>query len=83
MCVKLDLTDKRNKADGLVQESTKAPAAAGEIHGDFEKGFVMAEVMHFADLKEAGTEVRCAAVLRVCVCMCGECADVGAGCRVR
>ena len=26
--------------------------AAGRIHGDFEKGFIMAEVMKFNDFKE-------------------------------
>ena len=28
----------------VVQKGTKAPQAAGRIHGDFEKGFIMAEV---------------------------------------
>lgn len=39
-----------------VQKGTKAPQAAGRIHTDFEKGFIMAEVMHFADFKEEGSE---------------------------
>lgn len=39
-----------------IQKATKAPQAAGRIHTDFEKGFIMAEVMHFADFKEEGTE---------------------------
>jgi ribosome-binding ATPase YchF (GTP1/OBG family) len=30
--------------------------AAGTIHGDFERGFICAEVMTYADLKELGTE---------------------------
>lgn len=34
----------------------KAPQAAGTIHSDFEKKFVCAELMSFADLKEAGSE---------------------------
>lgn len=38
------------------QKGTKAPQAAGRIHTDFEKGFIMAEVMHFPDFKEEGTE---------------------------
>lgn len=38
------------------QKGTKAPQAAGRIHGDFEKGFIMAEVMAFNDFKEAGSE---------------------------
>ncbi|KAK6624987.1 hypothetical protein RUM43_005278 [Polyplax serrata] len=30
--------------------------AAGKIHTDFEKGFIMAEVMKFDDFKEEGSE---------------------------
>merc|ERR1711860_427725 len=37
-------------------KNTKAPQAAGRIHTDFEKGFIMAEVMKFNDFKEHGTE---------------------------
>jgi hypothetical protein len=33
----------------------KAPQAAGVIHTDFEKGFIKAEVVSFADLVEAGS----------------------------
>merc|ERR1712212_1206035 len=39
-----------------IQKGTKAPGAAGKIHTDFEKGFIMAEVMKYADFKEAGSE---------------------------
>eukprot|EP00096_Caligus_rogercresseyi_P009896 TRINITY_DN3464_c0_g1_i1.p1 TRINITY_DN3464_c0_g1~~TRINITY_DN3464_c0_g1_i1.p1 ORF type:complete len:399 (-),score=132.78 TRINITY_DN3464_c0_g1_i1:103-1299(-) len=35
---------------------TKAPQAAGRIHTDFEKGFIMAEVMKFEDFKAEGSE---------------------------
>ncbi|KAH9637747.1 hypothetical protein HF086_009415 [Spodoptera exigua] len=42
-----------------IQKGTKAPQAAGRIHTDFEKGFIMAEVMHFKDFKEEGTEAAC------------------------
>lgn len=38
------------------QKGTKAPQAAGKIHTDFERGFVMAEVMKFEDFKEEGSE---------------------------
>ena len=44
-----------------IQKHTKAPQAAGRIHGDFEKGFIMAEVMKFNDFKEEGTEAACKA----------------------
>jgi len=39
-----------------ILKNTKAPQAAGRIHTDFEKGFIMAEVMKFADFKEHGSE---------------------------
>lgn len=39
-----------------IQNGFTAPKAAGRIHGDFEKGFIMAEVMKFNDLKEHGNE---------------------------
>ena len=32
----------------------KAPAAAGVIHGDFERGFIAAEVIHYNDFIELG-----------------------------
>jgi len=44
-----------------IQKYTKAPAAAGVIHTDFEKTFVMAEVMNFEDFKELGSEAACKA----------------------
>jgi len=44
-----------------IQKGSKAPQAAGRIHTDFEKGFVMAEVMKFADFKEEGSEAACKA----------------------
>lgn len=37
-----------------IKNSTKAPAAAGVIHTDFEKGFIKAEVINWAKLVEAG-----------------------------
>ncbi|XP_070570294.1 obg-like ATPase 1 [Ptychodera flava] len=39
-----------------IQKGTKAPQAAGRVHGDFEKGFIMAEVMKYDDFKELGSE---------------------------
>ncbi len=35
---------------------TKAPGAAGKIHTDFERGFIRAEVMHWKDLVDLGSE---------------------------
>ena len=37
------------------KKGTKAPQAAGIIHSDFERGFIRAEVMSFADLDEWGS----------------------------
>jgi obg-like ATPase 1 len=39
-----------------IRKNYKAPQAAGTIHSDFEKAFIMAEVMNFEDLKEYGSE---------------------------
>lgn len=39
-----------------IRNGTKAPQAAGVIHGDFEKTFIQAIVYNFTDLKEHGDE---------------------------
>ena len=39
-----------------IREQTAAPQAAGRIHTDFEKGFIRAEVFHFRDMDELGSE---------------------------
>ena len=39
-----------------IRRLTKAPQAAGVIHTDFERGFIMAEVMKYDALKEFGSE---------------------------
>lgn len=48
-------------------EGDKAPRAAGVIHTDFEKGFIKAEVFHYDDLIEYGSEqsVKSAGKLRI------------------
>ncbi len=38
-----------------ITRGTKAPQAAGKIHTDFERGFIRAEVVAFADLQSNGT----------------------------
>lgn len=40
------------------KKGMKAPACAGIIHSDFERGFIRAEVMSYQDLLEHGTELR-------------------------
>jgi GTP-binding protein YchF len=39
-----------------IHEGDKAPAAAGVIHSDFERGFIAAEVVHFDDLSSLGSK---------------------------
>ncbi|KAF9159223.1 hypothetical protein DFQ27_005458 [Actinomortierella ambigua] len=39
-----------------IRKGTKAPQAAGVIHTDFERGFIMAETMRYDDLKELLSE---------------------------
>lgn len=38
-----------------ITKGTKAPAAAGKIHTDFERGFIRAEIVSFDDLMECGS----------------------------
>ncbi len=38
-----------------IREGTKAPGAAGVIHTDFERGFICADVMYYADLERLGS----------------------------
>jgi hypothetical protein len=49
-----------------IRVGDKAPAAAGVIHTDFERGFIKAEVYHYGDLVRLGTEaaVKAAGKLR-------------------
>ncbi|WP_017212729.1 redox-regulated ATPase YchF [Clostridium beijerinckii] len=39
-----------------IKRGTKAPAAAGKIHSDIERGFIRAEVVSYNDLVECGSE---------------------------
>ncbi|MFC1682873.1 redox-regulated ATPase YchF [Candidatus Zixiibacteriota bacterium] len=39
-----------------LKRGRKAPAAAGKVHSDMEKGFIKAEVIRFQDLAEYGSE---------------------------
>lgn len=47
---------KETKAWTITQ-GTKAPAAAGVIHSDFERGFICAETINWQDFVELGGEV--------------------------
>ena len=42
-----------------IPRGTPAPRAAGKIHSDIERGFIRAEVIHWRDLVELGSEARC------------------------
>jgi ribosome-binding ATPase len=42
-----------------ITNGDKGPQAAGVIHTDFEKGFIRAEVMHYPDFVELGSESAC------------------------
>lgn len=42
-----------------IEKGWKAPAAAGVIHSDFERGFIRAEVIKIADYQQYKTEVAC------------------------
>merc|ERR1712086_462864 len=39
-----------------IRQRTKAPQAAGTIHGDFEKCFIKAQIMKYSDMEELGSE---------------------------
>ena len=39
-----------------IMQGTKAPAAAGKIHSDLERGFIRAETVAYADLLECSSE---------------------------
>lgn len=42
-----------------IKKGTKAPAAAGKIHSDIERGFIRAEVVSYNDLIKEGSMVAC------------------------
>ncbi|QXD13748.1 redox-regulated ATPase YchF [Rhodocaloribacter litoris] len=41
-----------------VRRGTRAPAAAGQIHSDFERGFIRAETIKFTDYVRYGSEAK-------------------------
>lgn len=48
-----------------IEEGWKAPQAASVIHTDFEKGFIKAEVIAYADYVKYGSEAACREVGRL------------------
>jgi len=51
-------TGEKETRAWTITEGTKAPGAAGVIHGDFERGFIAAEVVHYDDLVELGSTAK-------------------------
>lgn len=52
-------TGKDETRAWTIKGGSKAPQAAGEIHTDFEKGFIRAEVVSWDKFIEAGGETKC------------------------
>ena len=48
-------TGEKETRAWTIREGDKAPAAAGVIHTDFERGFIAAETVHFDDLVALGS----------------------------
>ncbi|MEM9281483.1 MAG: redox-regulated ATPase YchF [Verrucomicrobiota bacterium] len=48
-------TGEKETRAWTIREGTKAPQAAGVIHGDFERGFIAAEVVHYEELVGLGS----------------------------
>ncbi len=51
-------TGEKETRAWTIHEGDKAPAAAGVIHSDFERGFIAAEIVHFDDLAGLGSFVK-------------------------
>jgi GTP-binding protein YchF len=49
--------EKETRAWTIVK-GMKAPQAAGVIHGDFERGFIAGEIVHYNDLVELGSNAK-------------------------
>jgi ribosome-binding ATPase len=48
-------TGEKETRAWTIHAGDKAPAAAGAIHSDFERGFIAAETIHYSDLIAAGS----------------------------
>ena len=51
-------TGEKETRAWTITKGTKAPQAAGVIHGDFERGFIAAQIVHFDDLIAYGSEAK-------------------------
>ncbi|HVO73401.1 MAG TPA: redox-regulated ATPase YchF [Ignavibacteriaceae bacterium] len=52
-------TGGKEVREWIIPKGTKAPQAAGEVHTDFEKGFIRAEVIKYEDFIKFGSEAAC------------------------
>jgi len=48
--------DEKGAYAWTIEEGTRAPQAAGQVHSDFEEGFIKAETVHFDDFDAVGSE---------------------------
>jgi hypothetical protein len=48
-------TGEKESRAWTIHAGEKAPAAAGAIHSDFERGFIAAETIHYDDLVALGS----------------------------
>ncbi len=51
-------TGEKETRAWTIHQGDRAPAAAGVIHSDFERGFIAAEVVHFDDLISHGSHAK-------------------------
>jgi len=51
-------TGEKETRAWTIREGMKAPQAAGVIHGDFERGFIAAEGVHYDDLVTLGSQAK-------------------------
>src|SRR5205807_6403431 len=51
-------TGEKETRAWTIRAGDKAPAAAGVIHTDFERGFIAAEVVHYDDLTALGSSAK-------------------------
>jgi len=51
-------TGEKETRAWTIREGAKAPQAAGVIHGDFERGFIAAEVVSYDELVELGSHAK-------------------------
>ncbi len=51
-------TGEKETRAWTIHDGDKAPAAAGVIHTDFERGFIAAEIVHYDDLVSLGSHAK-------------------------